>query len=102
MVYTALSLGESESVQDYTCRFELMSRTLAWNCRLKQGDGMLMPANNSETRGKRNISMAFQLCIASLATAAGTNSYLGREAPNYPTGFGLSMVSPEISPSGLR
>jgi hypothetical protein len=54
-----------------------------------------MVANNSETRGKRNISMAFQLCIASLATAAGTNSYLGREAPNYPTGFGLAIVSDE-------
>jgi sugar phosphate permease len=54
---------------------------LAWN------------SNNAETRGKRNISMAFQLTLASLATAAGTNSYLGKEAPRYQTGFGFSMVS---------
>jgi predicted MFS family arabinose efflux permease len=54
--------------------------TLAWN------------SNNSESKGKRNISMAFQLTIASLATAIGTNSYLGREAPHYPIGFGLSMA----------
>lgn len=54
--------------------------TLAWT------------SNNAESRGKRNIAMAFQLTIASLATAIGTNSYLGREAPYYPTGFGLSMA----------
>jgi len=54
--------------------------TLTWN------------SNNAETRGKRNISMAFQLTLASLATAAGTNSYLAKEAPKYPTGFGLSMA----------
>ena len=95
-----MSLSLCEIIR--VARSVLMFRTLAWNCRLKQNGGELMLANNSETRGKRNISMAFQLCIASLATAAGTNSYLGREAPNYPTGFGLSMVSLEISLRGLR
>lgn len=54
--------------------------SLAWN------------SNNAETAGKRNISMAFQLTLASLATAAGTNSYLAREAPKYTTGMGLSMA----------
>lgn len=53
--------------------------TLAWN------------SNNNPNKGTRNIAMAFQLTIASLATAVGTNSYLGREAPHYPIGFGLSM-----------
>lgn len=54
--------------------------SLAWN------------SNNAETAGKRNISMAFQLTLASLATAAGTNSYLAHEAPQYTTGFGFSMA----------
>ncbi|BEI80397.1 hypothetical protein CcaverHIS002_0109260 [Cutaneotrichosporon cavernicola] len=49
-------------------------------------------SNNAESKGKRNIAMAFQLTIASLATTVGTNSYLAREAPHYPTGFGLSMA----------
>lgn len=49
-------------------------------------------SNNAESRGKRNIAMAFQLTIASLATAIGTNSYLGSEAPYFPTGYGLSMA----------
>lgn len=37
--------------------------------------------------------MAFMMTIASLATAAGTNSYLGREAPYYTVGFSFSIVS---------
>lgn len=54
--------------------------SLAWN------------SNNAENPGKRSMAMAFQLTLASLATAAGTNSYLAREAPQYVTGFGFSMA----------
>lgn len=49
-------------------------------------------SNNAETRGKRNISMATMLTIASIATAAGTNSYIARQAPHYQIGFGFSMA----------
>lgn len=49
-------------------------------------------SNNAESRGKRNISMATMLTIASIATAAGTNSYLARQAPHYQIGFGFSMA----------
>lgn len=49
-------------------------------------------SNNAETRGKRNISVAALLTVASLATAAGTNSYLARQAPRYQIGFGFSMA----------
>jgi type IV secretory pathway TrbF-like protein len=36
--------------------------------------------------------MAYMMTIASLATAAGTNSYLGREAPYYTVGFSFSIA----------
>lgn len=50
-------------------------------------------SNNTAGVKKRNTASTLQLGIANFATAIGTNSYLGTEAPRYPTGFGVGMVS---------
>ena len=70
--------------------------TLAWNCepRTRRGGETLMPANNCESGGVRNISVAFQLCFGNLASVIGINAYMGKEAPYYWAGFGVAIVSP--------
>jgi MFS family permease len=51
-------------------------------------------SNNTAGVKKRNTATTLQLGIANFATAIGTNSYTGAEAPRYPTGFGVGMVGP--------
>ncbi|GFZ52265.1 hypothetical protein JCM24511_10038 [Saitozyma sp. JCM 24511] len=55
--------------------------------------GLLTESNNTAGRGKRAMSSALELTMANISAAIGTNIFLGREAPNYPTGFGISFFT---------
>ena len=50
-------------------------------------------SNNAAGIGKKNMAMTIQLSLANLFTTIGTNTYLGREAPYYKTGFAVGIVS---------
>lgn len=39
------------------------------------------------------MSTALTLTIGNISAAIGTNIFLGAEAPRYPTGYGISIVS---------
>ncbi|ORY32019.1 major facilitator superfamily domain-containing protein [Naematelia encephala] len=60
--------------------FAIYPSILSWN------------SNNNAGRGKKNMAVTLQLAIGNLSTAAGNNSYLASEAPNYKTGFGLGIA----------
>jgi phosphotransferase system glucose/maltose/N-acetylglucosamine-specific IIC component len=49
-------------------------------------------ANNLAGSWKRAIGMALQITIGNLGGAVGSNIYLKREAPNYWTGYTVSLV----------
>ncbi|ORY22904.1 retrograde regulation protein 2 [Naematelia encephala] len=49
-------------------------------------------SNNAAPRGKRAMATALQLTVGNISAAIGTNVFLGKEAPNYPTGYGISIA----------
>ncbi|RSH89712.1 hypothetical protein EHS25_001697, partial [Saitozyma podzolica] len=52
-----------------------------------------VPSTVIVDQGKRAMSSALELTMANISAAIGTNIFLGREAPNYPTGFGISLFT---------
>ncbi len=49
-------------------------------------------AVNSAGSMKRSVAIAQQVAIAQLGGLIGSNIYIGDEAPQYPTGFGVSLA----------
>ncbi|KAL4971594.1 major facilitator superfamily domain-containing protein [Aspergillus desertorum] len=48
--------------------------------------------NNLTPSKRRAIGSAFNICMGNTGGIIGSYMYLGREAPTYPTGFGLSLA----------
>ncbi|KAL4998446.1 major facilitator superfamily domain-containing protein [Aspergillus recurvatus] len=48
--------------------------------------------NNLAPSKRRAIGSAFNICMGNTGGIIGSYMYLGREAPTYPTGFGLSLA----------
>ncbi|KAF9533276.1 putative MFS transporter [Crepidotus variabilis] len=48
-------------------------------------------ANNIAPSSKRAVGMALLISVGNMGAIAGSNVYLAREAPKYPTGFGASF-----------
>ncbi|KAJ5773865.1 hypothetical protein N7457_008761 [Penicillium paradoxum] len=48
--------------------------------------------NNLAPSNRRAIGSAFNICIGNLGGIVGSYMYLDKEAPSYPTGFGLSLA----------
>ncbi|KAL4876349.1 major facilitator superfamily domain-containing protein [Aspergillus karnatakaensis] len=60
--------------------YSIVCGTVAWT------------ANNLAGPWKRSAGMALMISVGNLGGAAGTNIYLGREAPYYWTGYGTSLA----------
>ncbi|KAJ5630468.1 uncharacterized protein N7484_010568 [Penicillium longicatenatum] len=48
--------------------------------------------NNLAPSNRRAIGSAFNICVGNIGGIIGSYMYLDREAPTYPTGFGLSLA----------
>lgn len=48
--------------------------------------------NNLAPSNRRAIGSAFNICIGNIGGIIGSYMYIDREAPTYPTGFGLSLA----------
>jgi MFS family permease len=59
--------------------FPPLCAAVAWN------------SNNLAPSWKRNIGVALQLTLANLGGMVGSNIYIAKEAPNYWTGYGVSL-----------
>ncbi|KAH7123322.1 major facilitator superfamily domain-containing protein [Dactylonectria estremocensis] len=57
-----------------------------------QPAGSSWAANNLAPASRRSIGVAFNICVGNIGGIIGSYMYLDKEAPQYHTGFGLSLA----------